>query len=291
MTSFTLKAPAKLNVYLRLMGRRADGYNNLITIFHRIALHDRLTFYPAAKGLSIECAQRGVPKGPKNLISIAFKKLREETGFSGGARVVLEKHIPAKAGLGGASSDAATALIGFNRLFKLKLSKWQLCEIGRSIGADVPFFLTKDRLSLGIGRGDELVSLDCGRERVYYVLFVFKKGLSTQDVYKKHRYGKNQTTLTKIIHDVTMIPLFLQKRDVTAIARITYNDLLRPARLLMPDIQALINELRARNRAAVQMTGSGSTVYAILRNRKEATHLAKQYSSHKKFSVIVTQSY
>jgi len=291
MKSFSLYAPAKLNLYLRLMGKRKDGYNDLITVFHRISVRDRLTFSKVRDGIVINCDDAAVPLGRTNLIAKAYYLLKKRYKFSGGAKVHLEKKIPIKAGLGGASSDAATALRGFNRLFGLGLSKWDLYEIGRDLGADVPFFLTSYQTALGIDRGDKVIKLGEKKVNLHFVLFIFKHGLKTKEVYEKFTYKKTRISLTNIISKVIMLPLFLLRKDVNAIERISYNDLLRPAGLLKPHILALIKQLKHKGLRASHMTGSGSTVYTIIVNRKEALKLAKQFVDEKDVSPMVVQSY
>ncbi len=291
MKSFSLNAPAKLNLYLRLMGKRRDGYNDLITVYHRISLRDRLTFSRTRDSISITCDDPAVPCGRNNLIAKAYYLLKKRYGFSGGARVHLEKRIPLKAGLGGASSDAAAALRGFNRLFGLGLSKWDLYDLGSLLGADVPFFLTSYQTALGIERGDKVIKLGDKKANLCFVLFIFKEGLKTPDVYKKFRYQKTRISLTNIISKVIMLPLFLYRKDVNAIERISYNDLLRPAGLLKPHIVALIKQLKNKGFSASHMTGSGSTVYTIIVKRKEALKLAEEFADEKDVSTMVVQSY
>ncbi|MBN1493179.1 MAG: 4-(cytidine 5'-diphospho)-2-C-methyl-D-erythritol kinase [Candidatus Omnitrophica bacterium] len=291
MTSFSLCAPAKLNLFLRLTGKRRDGYNNIITVFHRISLCDVLTFSPSRSGIIITCDHLAVPCNHTNLIHKAYELLRKRCGFRKGVRVHLKKNIPLEAGLGGASSDAATALRGFNRLFKLGLSQWDLYELGSLLGADVPFFLTSYQTALGIERGDKVIRLGTKKTKLYFVLFVFKKGLKTQKVYQKFTYKGGQISLTNIISKVIMLPLSLNRKDVNAIERISYNDLLRPAGIIKPHIVRLIKQLKHKGFSASQMTGSGSTVYTIINNRKEARELARQFADEEEFSTMIVQSY
>jgi 4-diphosphocytidyl-2-C-methyl-D-erythritol kinase len=291
MSHFSLRAPAKLNLYLRLMGKRQDGYNDLITVFHRISLCDRLTFSRAKKGITLTCDDPSVPLHKDNLIVQAYHLLKKKYKIQGGVRVYLEKRIPLKAGLGGASSDAAAALQGFNRLFGIGLSQWDLYKIGRDLGADVPFFLTKYQTGLGIERGDKVIQLGRGKMKLYFVLFVFHQGLKTKTVYQKFTYKRRQISLTNIIGKVIMLPLFLRRKDVNAIEGISYNDLLKPAGILKPQILRLIKQLKTQGLRASQMTGSGSTVYTIIRKRKEAFELARRFANEKDFSPLIVHSY
>jgi 4-diphosphocytidyl-2-C-methyl-D-erythritol kinase len=158
-TPLTLPARAKINLHLRVLFRRPDGYHELRTVFQTIDLADTLTLTPRPDGeLSLACDDPGVPADERNLCLRAARRLREAVGGNLGAHLGLAKRIPVQAGLGGGSSDAATTLLGLNRLWGLDRPVAELAEIGAALGADVPFFL-RGGTALGIGRGDELVPL------------------------------------------------------------------------------------------------------------------------------------
>ena len=163
MNEVRIPAFAKLNLRLDIVGKRADGYHELRTIFQTISLHDELRFSTAKKpgiGLTVSgdvpLAQEPVEK---NLVYQAVDALRQELGIRSGTTIELKKTIPAGRGMGGGSSDAAAALIGYLRLTKKKLPKSRLLEIAAGLGADVPFFLLGGR-ALGVNRGDEIYPLD-----------------------------------------------------------------------------------------------------------------------------------
>lgn len=289
----TLKAPAKINLFLRLTGKRTDGYNNINTVFQRLALHDTLSFKRITKPeIVFHCSHPGVPRNKTNLIHKAFYMMQERFNLPGGLDIRLEKKIPLKAGLGGASSDAAATIIAINRLWNIKLNKYALCDLGKVLGADVPFFLTGDSLAFGVERGDKIIRLPSKKQRLYFVLFVFKSGLKTKAVYEKFSYRRQpRMSLTNIQHTVIMLPLFLGKKDVSAISRITYNDLLIPASELKPHIAQLLQQLKNKGVQAAHMTGSGATIYAVCTNRKEAMQLANADISYKNVTPIITYSY
>ena len=154
--TFTLPAHAKINLLLRVLGRRADGYHEIRTLFQTVTLHDRLTFEPSPDDrIQLECDAPGVPSDERNLVRRAAEALRERYAVRGGARVLLEKTIPAGGGLGGGSSDAAAALVGLSHLWGLETDARELSEIGARLGADVPFFLTGGT-ALGTGTGTDV---------------------------------------------------------------------------------------------------------------------------------------
>ncbi|MDQ6786690.1 MAG: 4-(cytidine 5'-diphospho)-2-C-methyl-D-erythritol kinase [Acidobacteriota bacterium] len=151
---FTLPSFAKINLLLRVLGKRDDGFHELCTVFQTVSLKDFLTF-SAHRKLILTCNNPKIPTDDKNLIIKAAKKLREKYKIRRGAHIYLEKNIPAPGGLGGGSSNAAVALIGLARLWKIKFNLAELCEIGKTLGADVPFFF-RGGTAIGVGRGDEL---------------------------------------------------------------------------------------------------------------------------------------
>ena len=152
--SLRLRAFAKINLCLHVLGRRPDNYHELRTIFQTISLHDTLTLSLSPKeDISIEVNDAAVPAGPENLVWRAIDAMRNELKLGPGVHAKLEKRIPVARGLGGGSSDAAAALIGMLRLTKMNVPLERLMEIGAGIGADVPFFLFGGR-ALAVNRGD-----------------------------------------------------------------------------------------------------------------------------------------
>lgn len=156
-SAFTLPSFAKINLLLRVLGKRADGFHEICTIFQTISLCDYLTF-SEGKSVSFSCDAAGIPTGDENLIVKAAKVLQTELKVKKGAKIHLEKKIPAPGGLGGGSSNAAVALVGLLKLWEIKIELTDLCEIGKSLGSDIPFFFFGGT-ALGTGRGAEIFSL------------------------------------------------------------------------------------------------------------------------------------
>lgn len=155
--SIRVWAPAKVNLVLSVGARRADGYHEVRTVLQAISLWDSLVLTPQAE-LAVVCEAPGVEDGPFNLAWRAAEALRRAAGITLGARIVLMKAIPVRAGLGGGSADAAAALVGCNRLWGLDWPMVRLAEVASMLGADVPFFLSGGT-ALGEGRGDVLTPL------------------------------------------------------------------------------------------------------------------------------------
>ena len=162
MREIRIRAFAKVNLRLDVLGKRADGYHELRTIFQAVSLHDTLRFRPSRKsGIELQILgneQLSLEAAEKNLVYRAVDALRRELKIRPGVEILLRKRIPAGRGLGGGSSDAAAALLGYLQFARKKLDPARLMEIASSLGADVPFFLLGGR-ALGIGKGDELYPL------------------------------------------------------------------------------------------------------------------------------------
>ncbi len=162
----TLKAYAKVNLVLEVLGRRGDGYHEIASIMQTIGVHDVLTF-EAATEIEFSCAVQELQTND-NLVLKAVRALKEATREKAGARIALEKHIPHDAGLGGGSSDAAAALKGLNNLWELGLTSKKLAEIASVIGSDVPFFIYGGTC-LAEGRGERITPLP-DIKRAWFVL-------------------------------------------------------------------------------------------------------------------------
>jgi 4-diphosphocytidyl-2C-methyl-D-erythritol kinase len=159
--SVSIRAHAKINLDLRVLGMRADGFHELRTVFQAIALHDTICCVPRAGPFAIECSTAGVPLDHTNLIWRAAATLWRSLRRSGSVRdvvVQLDKRIPLQAGLGGGSADAAATLMALARLWRLRIKPSQFTDIAAHIGSDVPFFLSGGT-ALGLGRGEEIYPL------------------------------------------------------------------------------------------------------------------------------------
>lgn len=155
---FTLPSFAKINLRLHVLGKRADGFHELCTIFQTVSLCDYLTFDQSER-IALTCNDEKIPTGDENLIVKAAKILQSKFQIEKGAKIHLEKNIPAPGGLGGGSSNAAVALIGLAKLWRIKIEFEDLCAIGEKLGSDVPFFFYGGT-ALGTGRGTKIVSLE-----------------------------------------------------------------------------------------------------------------------------------
>ena len=274
MNSLKLESPAKINLCLYVLGKRRDGYHDLITLLQRISLADRITFRKIKKGIIIRCSDSIIPTDSRNLIHKAYDLLKTRIGFRGGVEVYLEKQIPAASGLGGGSSDAASSLLALDRLFRLGLRRDELVSLGKKIGADVPFFLLEISQALGKNRGDELTPIIFSTKLSLCLTFL-PSGLSTKSVYQRHKSTRKSLLLTKLTCDATMLSAFLASRDLSGASVLLRNDLLRPAVQIKPAIGRVLSFL-SRFQPASMMSGSGPTLFTLASDRREAIAVAKR---------------
>ena len=182
------RAYAKINLGLKVLGRRPDGYHNILSVFQTVDLSDSLRFEPSTVGSTqIVCDHSGVPTGPENLVHRAIEVLRSATGIRKGVRVILKKRIPMGAGLGGGSSDAAAALRALNRAWGLALSPEALRELAGRLGSDVFFFLSPGTAVVS-GRGEQVRYISWP-EDAFYVLVNPGFEVSTRWAYDNLRIG------------------------------------------------------------------------------------------------------
>ncbi|HKB08039.1 MAG TPA: 4-(cytidine 5'-diphospho)-2-C-methyl-D-erythritol kinase [Candidatus Polarisedimenticolia bacterium] len=256
-------AHAKINLCLRILGRRPDGLHELESLVQTVDLHDDLTFEARPEGITIDVDDPTVPSGPENLAFRAAAALPAPASPPRGVHIRIRKAIPAGSGLGGGSSDAAATLLALRRLWGLDLSQRRLEEIAATLGADVPFFLCGGTALL-TGTGSVVEPLpDLGG---YEVLIVFPGlSLSTREVYAKA--SESLTSALRISSMATFKPTLKGSlaEEVEAWVR-AGNDLEESARALCPAIGEIKAHLQAVGAGAAAMTGSGSAVFGIFRN-------------------------
>ena len=267
----TVRAHAKVNLDLRVLGIRSDGYHELRTVFQTIELHDTLVCSDAPGPFTLKCKAPGVPLDNRNLVWQAASALWTALGRAGDVRdtvVSIDKKIPIQAGLGGGSADAAAALVGLGRLWggaPLSL----LREVGATIGADVPFFLSGGT-ALGLGRGEEIYPLvDLPAHFVVVVNPPF--GVSTAEAYSW--YDDDRAAGLKEPRELQLLPVPWPTRAAQMI-----NDLEPPVVRRHPEITGLKATLREAGAVAAAMSGSGSAVFGLFRSRAAAARLIKPLS-------------
>jgi len=259
-SSITIKAPGKLNVYLRITGKRPDGYHEIESVFVPVTLYDTLNIAKMKQGLKVSCAGRELPGGPENLVYRAAHGFFEETGIKDGARITLVKEIPISSGLGGGSSDAAATLKGLNALWDEPLTGKDLERLALSLGADVPFFLVQ-RPAIARGIGELLEPL-----RVFplfwYVIVSPDLMVSTAWAYGEVRLRLTQEGNKNILN------IF----DATAlkIPDLLFNDLESVTLSKYPFLCSIKESLLALGALGALMTGSGPSIFGVFESAHKA---------------------
>jgi len=260
MTPITLRAHAKINLCLKIVGRRADGYHDITTVVQSVTLADTVTVEQRRSGITLEVDDPTIPDDRSNLVYQAAEHLAaRQKGAVRGAHIRLEKRIPAGAGLGGGSSDAAACLVALNRLWELGLSSADLVPLAGRLGSDVPFFL-QGGTALLTGRGTEVVALPDLSHRA--ILLVYPGvPLTSREVYARVR-----APLTEGVKTASMTHFGpIDDADIEVWVR-SGNDLAPHARMLCPSIGVIEGCLLAEGASAVAMTGSGSAVFGVFRD-------------------------
>ncbi len=292
MTTLTLRSPAKINLYLKVINKRPDGFHNLVTLFERINLFDDLSFVATQTGkIRLFCDHPQMPLGPKNLIYKAARLLQEKHSVDLGVDIKITKRIPIAAGLGGGSSNAATTLLGLKKIWKLFLSSQQLLTYGRALGSDVPFFLHDCSWALGTGRGDQIKVLSL-KKRLWHVLVVPCKRLYTRDVFEGlslPQDGRQRATniLTKKKYNVNILIHHLRKNDILGVSDRLLNDLESSTFSICPRLRILKSRLQKLNTLGVAVSGSGPSIFGLVRSQQEAQGLRSFLSQRYKRVFVV----
>jgi 4-diphosphocytidyl-2-C-methyl-D-erythritol kinase len=272
-----LPAFAKINLCLRVMGRRSDGYHELRTIFQAISLRDTLELSRMSQtGIAFETDDPALPTGSENLVYRAIDAIACETGFRGGIHARLEKRIPVARGLGGGSSDAAAALVGTLRLAKKKLPLDRLMEIAAGLGADVPFFLFGGR-ALAVNRGDEIYPLEDGPKQTIVVVSPQGIGVSTKDAYQW--LSAELTNRAKAPNIWGFCALCWSRQEAVS------NDFEGPVFSRHPRLREIRDGLLKRGAANAALAGSGSAVFGVYRNPARARRAARAFPEDSVFVV------
>lgn len=263
--SLVLPAPAKLNLLLRILGRRPDGYHELQTLFQLLDFGDELRFEPTDDH-RVVVDMDGAPAIPlqDNLVHRAAMLLRERCGRPLGARIRLRKRLPMGGGIGGGSSDAATALLGLNRLWQCDFPIDTLAELGRQLGADVPVFV-RGHTAWAEGIGEALVPVDT--EPRHYLVLVPGCSVSTAAVFGHPR-------LTRDSGAITLPHLRDGRLDSHWLDRHASNDCQALVEDLYPEVRAAREWLQQF--AQAQLTGTGACVFAAFDSAPEAERVLRQ---------------
>ncbi|MDA0832381.1 MAG: 4-(cytidine 5'-diphospho)-2-C-methyl-D-erythritol kinase [Planctomycetota bacterium] len=293
--SLLVHAPAKLNLFLEILGRRADGYHELDTLMIAVDLHDTLTFTETSPGVADDAIDfraefvvpqpasgLSLPQDANNLVIKAVELIKRETGCRRGVQIRLFKRIPLASGLGGGSSDAAATLVALNRLWQLELDDSQLHRLAAQLGSDVNFFLAPNGLAICRGRGEAIQPLQF-QHHFHFVIARMHQGLSTAQVFARCKPSSQPRSAGRLIDE-------LQRGNKTAASQAMYNALQSPAEVLtseLCELKAKFSELPVLGHS---MSGSGTAYYGWCANRKLAQAAAARLRSRGVPFVVTVQS-
>ncbi len=286
-----VRTPAKLNLFLELLGKRADGYHDLETVMVPVSCFDTLHIARTDRHAEIRLQTRWwpseedwkrslgdaaeplltIPNDQSNLIHRAVSEVKSAFALSGGFNVRVRKRIPAGAGMGGASSDAAAAILATATLGNVDPRQPELARIAEGIGSDVPFFLGRGA-ALATGRGEQLRPLTLGR-RLWFVVAFPRGGLSTAAVYRKATIPQRPVRAQDCL-------LALTTGDVGALHSVLMNRLSHPARALSPLVSDLLALMETCGISPAMMTGSGSACFCVYSEREQAVRGARLLRQH-----------
>lgn len=289
-----VQAPAKLNLFFEVFAKRSDGYHEIETLMCPIDLYDTLHFQEDPNGqLELRCrwvfgaggpSGRGfddVPEGPQNLVVRAVELVRRRAGVRRGAKLRLVKRIPAAAGLGGGSSDAAAALVAANEGWQLNRSRDELAHWAAELGSDVPFFLAGGP-AVCRGRG-ELVTPEAGLAAMNFVVVRPPEGLATAAVYGACHPAAQPETVRPLLDA-------LRCGDWWRVGRLLRNRLQPAAELLSPWVRRLQKEFSQLDFLGHGMSGSGTSYFGLCRHARHARRCARRLEANGVGSVFAVRS-
>jgi 4-diphosphocytidyl-2-C-methyl-D-erythritol kinase len=269
MSALTVRAFAKINLALYVLGRRPDGFHEIATVLQAVDLADSLSFAPGGDGLTFTTTDSTLPTDEQNLVVRAARLLERETGRSLPVAIHLEKMVPVGAGLGGGSSDAAATLWALDRLFELGYDTGRLRQLGATLGSDVPFFLSSGQ-ALATGRGERLKELDLPIE---YGVTIAYPGL---EIRAAEAYARTKTSLTNPLADCSF-GRYPSPEEFWAWIGSHDNDLACGITATYPVVARGIEAMRSLGARHAGMTGSGSAVFGLFSSLDAAGEAERQW--------------
>ncbi|MCP4253029.1 MAG: 4-(cytidine 5'-diphospho)-2-C-methyl-D-erythritol kinase [Candidatus Scalindua sp.] len=276
----SLKANAKVNLFLEILGKRDDGYHEIETIMQEIDLADDLQFEEIHEGIKLESNNKNIPTNQDNLVCKAANLILEECGIRKGVLIKLEKNIPVGAGLGGGSSDAAATLKALNSLWKVGLNDEELMEFAAKLGSDIPFFIN-GKTSLCSGRGEMISPVEV-RGRMDYLILFPRIHISTETIYKNLKID-----LTRKRKDVSFFLDALKHSEVIGISKLLFNRLEEVIFATYPDLLQVKSSLETFGFCGLSISGSGSAFFGLCNDRHQAEVIKSKVESSGMGNVFV----
>jgi 4-diphosphocytidyl-2-C-methyl-D-erythritol kinase len=280
-----LEAPAKINLHLRVIRRRPDGYHDLETFMQKLELSDRLELRPTAAGVLLSCPGSDLPCNEDNLVFRAAAIYLARAGITSGVEIVLHKQIPIAAGLGGGSSDAAAVLLGLNRLFAPGIPDVALLQLAGTLGADVPFFVADMDAARATGIGDRLQPAP-SLQGCMVLLVNPGYPVSTKWVYENFALTtpSNPYILGREQNHLNYCDFLASSEPLTAC-----NDLESVTIARFPDLGEIKESLLASGAGIAMMSGSGPTVFGLFREETLAVACYDRFLRRYPHNVFLTK--
>ena len=279
----TIKAQGKVNLFLEVFGKRPDGYHDVKSLLAHVSLCDLLTFEKTSGPIKTTMEFGDIPlwsglgqplASKDNLATRSAMALREATGYRGGARIHVEKHIPICGGLGGGSADAAATLRGLNKLWQTGLTTAEMCVMASKLGSDVPAMVHGGMVTLaGMGELVEPVVMDQAADGVGWDIVIVNPGfrVSTKDICDRYRYKRS---LTSARGQFKRVVCAAKKQDIETICKGLFNSLERTVFRKYPIIEMISLGLKKAGANGVLLSGSGASVFALADSKQHARAIA-----------------
>jgi len=282
MNGVLVKAYAKINLILDVLGKREDGYHEVEMVMQAVSLFDLLTI-KASKGIKVTSDHPQVPSDERNLAYQAAKLLIDKYPYVPGVEINIKKNIPVEAGLAGGSTDAAGVILGMNRLFNLDMEQAEMLRMGALIGSDVPFCILGPT-ALATGRG-EIIEEAPPCPLLWVVLVKPPLGVKTAEVYRN-------LNISEIISHANIKRYLeaLKTNDIPYLLKNTANVLEYSTFKLYPEVRELKNGLKNMGAKSILMSGSGPTVFALSECQAEAQNLADKLERETNYHVWLTHT-
>ncbi len=284
MKELRLHAYAKVNLTLDVLGERGDGYHDVETVLHTVALHDILILREAGDGVELVVRDSDVPADHRNLVVRAAQLVRETFQVDRGVQIELHKRIPAAAGLGGGSADAAVTLLGLAQMWKLRVDGRTLAGLAAQLGSDVPFFL-EGGAALARGRGERLEPLP-PLPTTWVVLGRPRLPVATEWAYRQLR----AFAITARPDTAAMVDA-LRREDVRQVGRLLCNVFEDVVAAVHPVIREIKQTILAGEAYGAALSGTGPTVYGLMANEAAARKVADDLAALPDVDVIVTRTF
>lgn len=285
--SVCVVAPAKINLVLRILDRRPDGYHNLWSLMQTVMVEDEITIRLSSSHslITLRCDDPSLETDASNLVYRAAVAVMEQSGRGGGVDITLAKRIPMGAGLGGGSSDAAATIIGLNRLFNLGWSAEKMAHIGQMLGSDVPFFFFAPSASVA-GRGEHVAPVRIRGTR--WVVLV-NPGFPVETKWAYQELAATRTGVVPLSHAHARLEQAAELRW-EQVLEVAENDFEGPVFKTYPLLEEIKHRLLAHGAEAALLSGSGATVFGLFHDEIQARQAQTVFLNEPQFRVFVAQT-